>query len=460
MSAICFVFLGWGVYLFSKEFFRDDRQGLYTLICILFLWGRGWDGANGFMFSSLVFNAYYPSVVSFIGIFFGLTILLKHIRRQDWKSFIGFVALSCLIALNHPVTGAFFFMLAALLIATEGYQSKKNFYMFAAALVAAFFTSVLWPYHDFIKSAFFILKGQGNQFWEYNQAHYWLYSQQLSRAGPAFLGLIPLAYFAVKNRHRFLVAGFTAFFILYAAGYIFHIILLERCIFYCMLFLQLAFSRLLKNVIEPAETPVHLTLWKGIRIVFVTGLCAGFFIQLYMTGKVYLPQWVAFTPQFRLKSYEHPLKKYIDLKPYLGRGDIVLADIFTSWVLPCTTDVKVVPLLHNIPCFFENIERVHDTMQFFISPGDRDGILKKYRVTHVLINKKKIPDEKTPSDIPYRFIPRPEEGLLSSLAGMGTVVLDDENFLLVEVEGAPRPQQPADKTLYGKTPRPSVPLER
>jgi hypothetical protein len=64
-SLASFLLLGVGIYLFSKEYFQDEKQPLYTLFCVLFLWGKGWEESNSYMFSSLISFAYYPSVVSF-----------------------------------------------------------------------------------------------------------------------------------------------------------------------------------------------------------------------------------------------------------------------------------------------------------------------------------------------------------------------------------------------------------
>lgn len=433
MSTLVFIFLGWGVYLFSKEFFNDAQQAIYVLLCILFLWGKGWDGANGFMFSSLVFNAYYPSVVSFVGIFFALTLLLKYIRRGGGGIFWGFVALSCLILLNHPITGGYFFIIAAVLVATEGYQSKKSLYLFAFSFLAAVIVSVIWPYHPFLQSVFFIAAGKGKQFWEYNQAHNWLYSEHIIRVGPGFLGVIPLAYFGLKREYRFLTYGFLVFFILYVLGYIFHIILFERGIFYCMLFSQLAFARLLKKFIDAPEGISGKVVWKNVKIFFIAALAVGTATQLFLVSRVYLPQWVEFKPNIRMKAYEHPLRHYIELRPYLHRGDIVLTDIFTSWILPCITEVKVVSLLHNIPLFLENIERVQDTRDFFLSPREQINILKKYRVSHILIDKTKSPQSEPETETAHCFIPQPNEQLLAVLSELGSVVINDESFLLVDV---------------------------
>jgi hypothetical protein len=201
-----------------------------------------------------------------------------------------------------------------------------------------------------------------------------------------------------------------------------------------MLFAQLAFARLLKTLIDSTGGITEKVLWKNVKIIFIAALAIGTITQFYMIGKVYLPQWMEFTPHVRMKTYEHPQRKYIALKPYLHRGDIVLTDISTSWILPCITDVKVISLLHNVPRFLENFERMKDTMNFFNSPKEQISILKKYRVSHILVNKTTIPKSASDSEIAHRFKPYPGEQLFTALSELGNVIINDKNFFLVEVQ--------------------------
>jgi hypothetical protein len=108
-----------------------------------------------------------------------------------------------------------------------------------------------------------------------------------------------------------------------------------------------------------------------VSLLFSISLGVGIGSQLSMIGKTYLPQFAGWKHGIYFKKYPNPMQKYIALKNYLQRGDIVLSDVFTSWVLPCITDVKVISLFHNSPLILQNFERLHDTMTFFTSPNDR-----------------------------------------------------------------------------------------
>jgi len=438
MSVVMFFAFGLGIYLFTKEYFQDEYQPLYTLLCILFLWGKGWDGANGYMFSSLVFTAYYPSVVSFAGMFFALTALLKYVRQNKPIFSLLYIVLSTLIVLNHPLTGVLFLLISFLLVLTEQPVRKRNLLLCALCCCIAIGLTVFWPYYSIIESMFFVTGKKVKEFWDYRATHHFLYSELIIRIGPGLLGIIPVLYFATIRKYLFIVAGFFLCSMVYVLGYFFDISLGERCIFFCMLFSQLAFSRFLKLLIH---TEYFLRSMRAQRLVtacFIAALFLGIAAQLYLVCKVYLPQCIEWKPALRIKPYQHPLQKYFILPNYLHRDDVVLTDVFTSWIIPCIADAKVVSLLHNSPLVSDNAARLADTMRFFTEPHTNQSILKKYRTTHILINKKKIPMTRQGIEDSRFFIPYPDAQLMGQLAGFGRVVLDNENFFLVEVGSLPK----------------------
>ena len=431
-SVVAFFAFGLGIYLFAREYFQDARQPLYTLPCILFLWGQGWDGANGYMFSSLVFTAYYPSVVSFIGIFYALAAFLKYMRHAGLVSLVAFIAFSSFIVLNHPLTGCLFFLMAGLLAITAHPFSRRNLYVVAVSFCIAFGLAAVWPYYSLCDSIFSVAKGSVKEFWDYRATHEYLYSSLLTRTGPGLLGIPALVYLAARRKYPFLIIGFLLYSFLYGLGYCFNISLGERGIFFCMLFSQLAFSHFLKQLGTGQYVLGKKRMDQLLRNGCGAALIFGFCIQLYLVGCVYGPEWIALQPVVQLKKYQNPLQKYFILKNHVHRGDIILTDVFTSWVLPCTTDAKVISLLHNSPLVHNNGERLQDTMLFFASPKDYKNILGKYSITHILIHKTKKPSQKENFESSFS-IPNPDKKLMDELATLGRVVLDNDNFFLVKL---------------------------
>jgi hypothetical protein len=434
-SVVAFICLCLGIYWFAKEYFQDENQPLFTLLSLLFLWGRGWDGANSIMFSSLVYNAYYPSVISLILVFYALTSLLKYLRQSMLRYFVAFVFFGSLIFLNHQPTGFLFFFMAFLLIATEGDWNKSEFFFFLISFVIAVMITACWPYYSFFKGVIFMIGGKGKQFWDYQAGHRLHYSGQLLRIGPCFVGMLTVGYYGLKKQYPFIVLGFAASFIFYVLGYLFTIILFERLIFLCMLFSQLAFSRMLKSILYGAPDFIEGKRKQLLQSLYVAALGVGIFAQFYLIGTVYMPQYIELQHEVRIKPFDHPMQKYIMLRHKLHRGDIVITDVFTSWVLPCVTDVKVISLFHNSPFVLENFERLHDTRIFFHSPADRERIVAKYNISHILVNKKKISGSSYSEENDFIC---PDKDWVHSLARLGNVVINSEDFFLVELKKSGR----------------------
>jgi hypothetical protein len=234
------------------------------------------------------------------------------------------------------------------------------------------------------------------------------------------------------------VLGFAASFIFYVLGYLVTIILFERLIFLCMLFSQLAFSRMLKNILCGAPDFIAGKRNQLVQTVYVAALGMGIFTQFYLIGTVYMPHYIELQPQVRIKPFKHPMQKYIALRHTLHRGDTVITDVFTSWALPCVTDVKVISLFHNSPFVLDNFERLDDTRIFFHYPADRQRIAAKYNISHILVNKKNI-SASTYSE--GNDLICPDKDWMHSLAGLGKVVVNNEDFFLVELKKSGRSER-------------------
>jgi uncharacterized membrane protein len=81
----------------------------------------------------------------------------------------------------------------------------------------------------------------------------------------------------------------------------------------------------------------------------------------------------------------------MELRKYLGDGDVVLSDIYSSWSIPVYTGAKVIALFHTPPHVDDNLERINSVETFYdgdTSSEERMKILKKYEVTHIFLNFK------------------------------------------------------------------------
>ena len=144
---LCFFLVS--VALFSREYFQDSGQGPWALVFLLFFWGLGWREANGYMFSSILYTAYYPSVVAFSGAFLALYFQLRFMRTGKRRTLTAAVAVGALAVTNHPLTGIFFLICSALLYLEQEGLNKKTVVYFSLTAMAALCLTELWPYYSF-----------------------------------------------------------------------------------------------------------------------------------------------------------------------------------------------------------------------------------------------------------------------------------------------------------------------
>ena len=77
------------------------------------------------MFSAILYTAYYPSVVSFSLAFLALYFQLRFLRSERRAFLVGTVISGAICFVNHPLTGAFFFICSGLLyLEREGLIKK------------------------------------------------------------------------------------------------------------------------------------------------------------------------------------------------------------------------------------------------------------------------------------------------------------------------------------------------
>jgi len=436
-TLIYFILFTCSVWRFSCTYFDDKGQGIYSLLAVMLLWGKGWDGANAYMFSVLVWNAYYPSLVSFSLALLGYSYLLEYMRKGRRNYVPAYLAISCIVFLNHPLTGSFYFITTPLLLLSEKKVDLKTISIFASSVIITALAALLWPYYSHAALARAMLGASLHEFWDYTFTWNYLYSGVLTRSGPALLGIPVLAYYLLKRQHAFLICGFVVCFMIYVLSYLFNLHLGERYIFFSIFFLQIAFSRYIRETslfsyasLKAVSNPFSL---KGCTIlVLMLGLVGGIAGQMYLTGSLYLPYFVSFKPGIQFHGYRSPLAEYSFLKQHLGRGDVVITDLATSWVIPCITDAKITALYHTNPLVYNSYQRIKDIEIFFnaaTSTTIRQVLIKKYGATHLLLNRMH-QFSNLPKDQGV-FIPSYDDSLLRSLIFLGRILYGDDQYILV-----------------------------
>ncbi len=388
-SILYFVFFLAAVCFFTREYFQDPRQPFWSLACILFLWGKGWQGSNAYMFSALVHTAWYPSLVALACVFMSLTCACRFLRKAGPGSFAGWCLFGAAAFINHPLTASFLWIASTLLvIETRGLRGLFRPWLWASIGVALA-AMALWPYYDFFANMLTVSSGSLAGSWDYRLTRTYLYSDITARMGPALVAVPIVLVYIVKKKHGMLTMLCLASISIYAAGYFLHISLAERFIFAVAFSAQILVSR------------CACTLWQAVRrssasasqtacaALLAILLAFGFIIQMRITFQEYIrPNFIACSGPPYI-GYRDPTAMYKNLARHIHPGDIVFSDTGTAWAIPLYTGAKILSLFHTPPHVHDNDERLRCVDRFFDPASDnliRLRILKDYNATKLLLN--------------------------------------------------------------------------
>lgn len=384
-----YVFFLVSAVFFASEYFNDKGQALWSIACLLFFWGLGWNGANAYMFSAILYTAYYPSLVSFSLAFLALYFQLRFLREGRRGFLLGAIFSGAVCFVNHPVTGVFFFVCSALIYLERAGLSKKVLVCYAVTIITALCLTLLWPYYNFFSSLMKVAAGEMHKTMDYRLTHEYLYSQPLVRSGAVLAGIPIALYYGIQRRYLLLWAGSLVFGFLYICGYYTTISLAERCVFFLVCLLQITTSRLIRELSFTNIWTVKNKTNKIIYYLFILFLGGGIIIQAILTVKEFVFPAFVFTADSSIPRYVNPNALQHELKNYLKEGDVVLSDIYSSWAVPVYTGAKIVALYHSAPHITDNEKRIKAVEQFYNFPltsEQRKHIIAIYGVTHIFLN--------------------------------------------------------------------------
>ena len=184
-----------------------------------------------------------------------------------------------------------------------------------------------------------------------------------------------------------LVGGFVIFSLIYLTGYVYRISLAERFVFFIMFSLQMAASRICREWFSPL--PLQQDPRKITASFLVCFILLGMIIQTIFVGTKFITPAVAFKPGSAFPTYVTPNALQSELKNYLsdqGRG--IIRHLFFLVHSRVHGGKNHCPLPHLSP-HRDNTERKKAVETFYdssTSPEARKAILKRYGVTHLLLN--------------------------------------------------------------------------
>jgi len=317
------------------------------------------------MFSAILYTAYYPSVVSFSMAFLALYFQLCYLRNKQRIFLIGTILSGAICFINHPLTGAFFFICSGLIYLEKEGLSKRALFCYTLSIITAVFLTVVWPYYNFFASLMTVASGEMQKTMDYALTREYLYSKPLIRSGAALAGIPITVYYLIQRRYVLLWGGSLAFGFLYLCGFYSAISLSERCIFFALCLLQLVASRLYRQLSSPNIGTPQRRINKIIFCFLNLLLAGGIITQAVLTAKELVFPSFSFAAGAAFPRYDNPNAIQDELKKYLKDGDVVLSDIYSSWAVPVYTGAKIVALYHTAPHVTDNIKRIADVEIFY-----------------------------------------------------------------------------------------------
>lgn len=404
-------------------------------------------GGGAFNFSSeynlrfLSYTLFFPSEVSFSLSFIGFFYLLRFSRYQKLSDYWKYLFLAVFILLSHPLTGSFFLIGAFLLTITEGRNRVRNSGFYLLSVLITFLLLILWPYYPFLKA----LSNSISTPWAEETRMYLYATKNIYKMGPAVLGIPIVFLLLIRRKYHFITYGFILCACIYVFTYKPKIYLGERYIFYMICFLHLAlswylktlgllsFSSMKETLMNLNEKNVHILIFTLIMILSIS-------YQIAKLGFEQIGCTINFKPKPIIQKYRNPTDNYKLLIGKVKEGDIIVSDPLTSWLIPTFTDAKIVALYHDNPLAPDNEKRVEDLITFYKSSTrlkTRAGILKRYNVTHVLLNFDRMEENDVNRINNYHKNFRINESLIDDLKKLGEIIYRNNHFTLFKLNLIP-----------------------
>jgi hypothetical protein len=383
-----------GVFWFFDSYFKDARAPLYAFFVLFTSWWQGWHFSNVYQLSILPSVAAYPSTsaigLSFVG-FALVTLIVRSGATSLRLVLLG--SLAAMLLLVHPLTAVMGFTGMGLLALLEPGAPWRVRGWLVLALLGGALCAHFWPYY----SAFEVISGgQGRVAGWVEKA---LASASSGVSGPeqpmfykwrglrdamglAAPGVLFALILLVWRKHLFVPLGLACMLAVFGLNMLVPLPLGHRFVLLAMVFLHLAtvWGWLML-------TPGYHDAWSFVRRPSVGVVASLLLFTVFGIGVWHNVELAENRVQQVSSRRLSPVLNYArQVGRKAGRGAVVLGTPRDSWPVP-TFGPKIVALLHANPLVGDDVNRFADAMSFFsrsITNAQRDEILAKYGVTHVL----------------------------------------------------------------------------
>lgn len=378
-GAINFILLSAGIYRFIRDYFSDYELPFYVLITLLFFWGTGWDFSGCFDFDLLRNTLCYPYIISFALSLFCFSFAKSYFETNKLKYFIYIILCNSFILLTHLITASFCFMGLILTSLMSNKVSLRYKAVIWISIIISVFIAFSWPYYSLF-NAVILSQSIGVP---YSMV---LYDKIIIRLGPLSLGVIPLIYSLFKKEHLLIVIWTLLCIIIYIISYFIPNAVGQRYLFYSSFFLAIFISLTVRGAVFKSHKS-FIYVYIAILIACVSYQSAK--ITYKYLGYRSITEILNHEPSaVGINGYKY-LNRYNFLKEYVGEKDVVISDLYTSWILPTFSGKSVSISIHYNPLITNLNKRYLDNKLFFNQDTDmimRRNILNKYKVEYILVN--------------------------------------------------------------------------
>jgi hypothetical protein len=388
-----------GIYVFFREYFRDQRAPLVALIVLFGSWLDAPHFSNVYKLSVFFSVAGYPSSAALAVMLFGFFVVLRLLRSEAERP--GLWALSAglwaYVYITHPLTAMAGVSGALLFALTEPGVTRRRRLWVAASVPAGLVASLVWPYYPALGMVFSGTADRVQKSLEPSQQHelhsFFEPEKMVDIVGICLLVVLVVPYFVWRRKHLVVPLGALAMLAVFALTAFVDIPLGHRFILLATFFLQIGLVWIFLELLPPleprsSETPL-------LRYARVSGAVATVALLGFMIVSNVETAWERFDGKSDQRYTASPTVKYgRRVAELAGPNAVVLALPVPSWPLP-TFGPKIVTLHHQNPLISDAARRNHDARRFLSdAPTDEERlrILERYRVTHVVV----LPGESEP----------------------------------------------------------------
>jgi hypothetical protein len=369
-----------GLFRFVSRITRAGILPTYMLLIMLIVWGTGYGEANGYQLRLFFETLPYVGIFAYGVTFHAVGYLRKFLDFQRPRDVAFYTLLMAIVFVTHPITAAFGFVAAVAMLMAE--RDWRKLVLMQGVPLLALIAALMWPYFDYWKV---LTRGSGEAWFVAP-----LFQNQVEALGSALVGIPIVVYYALKQRHPFVVYGLVLCLVVYFMSYVFQILIGSRFLLFAVFFMHLAIAVYLYE--HGMHRRRHLEGWLSshgylliiVFVVFVPGMWNRAHELAKHVRRMY-------DPPAHFHAYVSPVRPSFFLKDQLAERNVVLADDSTAWVVPAITGAKIVSQQKGDPLITAEINVRRQSVQAFlyrpISTRERVAIIRRYRVTHILLDE-------------------------------------------------------------------------